>query len=308
MRYKIYLVLLLVFWLGCPAAFSDVKRYRVELLVLRHLNGVSEQSPQTTLRDFSSALDLTPPPAAAGTEAESAPADAAPAVEEELPGDTMPGEEAGEQTPAEEVVEPITLVEAPGDKMQLAWQRLRLGSAFRPELYLSWEQATQDEFPFIRVHDQEVLIEDDPYAGLRQNAVQDGGEQVTVFSDTSTPIEGDNPPEEGEAALPAPTRFYRLDGTARFRRGRFLHLDLDIEYRKPLLSDDAAVNVHDPANPANEEATRPEAFLVHSLKQSRQVQILDMEYFDGPVIAVLALVTRVSAASDQDELEDQDAE
>jgi hypothetical protein len=38
---------------------------------------------------------------------------------------------------------------------------------------------------------------------------------------------------------------------------------------------------------------RPPAFRVHTLKQNRQVQTRNLEYFDGPVLAVLALISRI---------------
>jgi hypothetical protein len=45
---------------------------------------------------------------------------------------------------------------------------------------------------------------------------------------------------------------------------------------------------------------------VHTLQQSRQVQIQRMEYFDGPVFGVLALVSRIDAATAQDTAADNE--
>ena len=102
--------------------------------------------------------------------------------------------------------------------------------------------------------------------------------------------------EVGVALLAEPTRYYRLDGTARLRVSRFLHLDLDIEFREP-----AAAGTPQPvAISATSAATGPDpgtptatAYQVYTIRQSRQVKIQDLHYFDGPVIAVLALVSRV---------------
>jgi hypothetical protein len=267
--------------LGCPGVRAADSGYRVELLVLRHLDGQAELQPQTTLRDFSAALDLLLPPAEVTAEE--------PAV---AGGTPVPNTEAQPLTAEEEpeAADPATqiaLVETQSDTMQLAWQRLRGSSAYRPELYLSWQQPGQQPFPLIRLHDQQVLIEDDPRAGLPMNV--DGDGETTAI------------------ALAEPTRFYRLDGTARLRRSRFLHLDIDIEYREPLSGGAAQAQPPTAADRAyGATAPQPTAFLVHTLQQSRQVQIQRMEYFDGPVFGVLALVSRIDAATAQDTAADNE--
>ena len=273
MQYRIYLILFLITLLGCRGVHAADSGYRVELLVLRHLDGQAELPPQTTLRDFSAALDLLLPPAEPAAE-EPAVADGTP-----VPSTEAQPLAAEEEPEAADPATQIVLVETQSDEMQLAWQRLRGSSAYRPELYLSWQQPGQEPYPLIRLHDQEVLIEDDPNAGLRMTA--------------------DGNAESADIALPEPTRFYRLDGTARLRRSRFLHLDLDIEYREPLSAD--AAQAQPPANRAyGKTAPRPAAFLVHALQQSHQVQIEHMEYFDGPVFGVLALVSRIDVTTGQD--------
>ncbi len=297
MRYKIYLIVYLTLILHCPSALSDDQRYRVELLVLRHLDGHSELIPQTTLRDFSSAQDLLLSPAAVADE-EPPVVDGAPAVGGET-GQLAAAEESPEADPAAQIV----LVETQSDTMQLAWQRLRSSSAYRPELYLSWEQPGQEPFPLIRLHDQAVLFEDDPYAELRLNPDSAGHDAVAVFTDIGATANGSNADGDGAAtavALPEPTRFYHLDGSARLSRSRFLHLELDIEYREPLPADATPQQPQPAPNLADGEAPQPGPFLVHTLHLSRQVQIQEMEYFDGPVIAVLALVSRAATISNQD--------
>ena len=79
-----------------------------------------------------------------------------------------------------------------------------------------------------------------------------------------------------------------LDGTAKLRVSRFLHLDLDIELREPA----DAVPQQETVQPGA-DTPRPMAYAVYAIRQSRQVQIQDLHYFDGPVIAVLAVVSRV---------------
>lgn len=272
--------------LGCQSVYGAAPGYRVELLVLRHLDGQAELPPQTTLRDFSAGLDLLLPPAESAA-AEPVVAGGTPVQDidaQALVTDAAP--ETAEPEVADAAAQ-IVLVETQSDMMQLAWQRLRGSSAYRPELYLSWQQPGQQPFPLIRVHDQEVLIEDDPYAGLRMNVDEDA--------------------ESANSAFPEPTRFYRLDGTARLRQSRFLHLDLDLEYREPLSADVAPAEPPAAADQAyGQTARRPTAYRVHTLQLSRQVQIQRMEYFDGPVFGVLALVSRIDVTTAQDTLADDE--
>jgi hypothetical protein len=147
----------------------------------------------------------------------------------------------------------------------------------------------------IRVHDAKVLLEIDPHAAAPADSTM-------VSSDTEpAPAAGARPQPDtaqigrssGLSPPPELTRYYRIDGTARLRRSRFLNLDLDIEFREPV---DAGTQQNLPAPAPDDEtevSTDGASFLVHEVEQSRQVQILELQYFDGPVLGVLALVTRV---------------
>lgn len=219
-----------------------------------------------------------------------------PALEETadiLDEETVEETEAGPQA---------VLIETQSEVMQRAWQRLRSSSAYKPELYLSWQQPGAEPFPSIRVHDGEVLVEFDPYADLRARAAA-ALEEVPVFSDTTTTVSGDveaadEEMDEPEEIIPEPVRYYRIDGTASLRKTRFLHLDLDLEYREALFSNAGQSHSNQAPEHQVEKELRPSAFLVHTLKQSRQVQTQDMEYFDGPVFAVLATISRVETATE----------
>jgi hypothetical protein len=312
MRYKIYLILFIIYLSGLQPASAQDERYRIELLVLRHLNGVAELEPQAILRDFSAAMDLLQPaaeppdqePPNADRPVTEAIAEAQPSLEETA--DAL-HEEIAEET---EVEPQVVLLETQSEIMQRAWQRLRSSSGYRPELYLSWEQPEEEPFPLIRVHDEDVLVEDDPYADLRaENAAEEG----LTFTDTTTPVAGlideDNDGTvEPTELIPQPIRYYRIDGTATLRRTRFLHLDLDLEYRERLFTDGEQGNTNEALDTKDEERARPSAFLVHTLQQNRQVQTQDMEYFDGPVFAVLAMISRVEAASELNTQDDMDTE
>ena len=106
--------------------------------------------------------------------------------------------------------------------------------------------------------------------------------------------------------LPAPRHFYALDGTVSLVRSRFLHLHVDLQQREAIY--DAApqqpvllprgMRTMPPATPgpdAEDPAAQPvpSAFLVFDMEQNRQVKTGQVEYFDGPVLSVLAYITAI---------------
>ncbi|NNE04413.1 MAG: hypothetical protein HKN15_01640 [Xanthomonadales bacterium] len=160
--------------------------------------------------------------------------------------------------------------------MQDAWQRLRNSATFRPLLFVTWEQTRIDYHPPVRIHDDDVIAEQlhFPYQ--------------TAFLDLRSMDVG------SEYLAP----YYRLDGTAQLRRSRFLHLNLDLEYRADLLPRPEPVpeNREDALSLQEEDAAQvlahsPGPALVHRLSQSRQVRTGQMQYFDSPFLGVLARVT-----------------
>jgi hypothetical protein len=246
--------------LSGQAAYAQEQRYRVELLVLRQLEGYSTQQPAAALEDFSAAMDLLAPPAENSLPDQAELSGSQSSAQAKVQAVAQPAGQTGNQSGDQP---PVVLQETPGEVMQQAWRRLRSANGLRPELYFSWEQAASAGAPKVRVHDQTLLFEQEPIAGLPDASI---------------------------------VRYYRLDGTARLRVSRFLHLDLDIQYREPAeagtpqavaMSATSASTGPDPGTPT---AT---AHQVYTIRQSRQVQIQELHYFDGPVIAVLAVVSRV---------------
>jgi hypothetical protein len=263
MQYTRYLILFSILLLDCQVARGQEQRYRVEILVLRHLQGHSTVEPVPLLRDFSGARDLLAPAVASSSSAS--------AAQSEAPVAVPPGVQ-----PTTQAAAPVVLLEERSEVMAQAWRRLHSANGLRPELYLSWEQAASAGSPEIRIHDKVVVFEQDP-----NTSVQD----ATAFQtgrDTRT---------QGDAS--ALVQYFHLDGTARLRVSRFLHLDLDIELREPAEGGaQYAALQPEPGQPAP-GALPPRAYTVHAIRQSRQLQLENLQYFDGPVIAVLALVSRV---------------
>ena len=327
-------------------------RYRVELLVLTHLNQPAAPHGSAWLKDYSSALDFL-----SATEPEEELID--PCAEGNLPADSLEtaqesatasalgaGQQGNPALPGASVEPGLTEADVPGeeeepdptavfpvtemsDTMQEAWRRLRLSAPFRPQQYLSWEQGSNEPFPRLRLHDEEVVDSDDPYARERFErellAAQaeleaEAGGQVEQQPDCSPATLPNEPPAEPE--LPEPNLFYRLDGSVTLRRGRFLHLDIDLQLREAVFEETEVILTSDgpPAiapqsnqpgtdawSPPDENekpvfvaARRPSAFLVHGLEQSRQVRSGRLEYFDGPVLGLLALITRIEASEPED--------
>lgn len=311
--YRIFFTFLLVSISAPSAAQPETERhYRVELIVVRHLAGSSDSTPQQQLRDLSEILDLYAP---VDGSADALQPKAPPVTDADNP-----------DVSGLEPEDPLAVrVDEMSDTMRESWRRLRGSAGFRPELFRAWEQSGDEPFPTLRIHDDELLFEIEPGALLDGLPVDEHG--ALVFSDqtlqrqqdSEAPSRKSGSPGEAETIEEPQTQyFYRIDGTARLTRGRFLHLGLDIEFREPLYGDleleserypDGSTDPLDTtvvdsgevrgsaleADAAMDRKTGPAAaataFRIHNITQRRQVKTEQMEYFDGPVIGVLALVT-----------------
>ena len=289
MRYTYYLILFIICVLATDRAFAEGTRYRVELLVLTHIRHNQEPEEQKRPEDYSSAVDFLTPPKEESEE-----------VEDEAEQEAI---DAADDLLVAEEPDPNALihVEEMSDAMREAWRRLRLSGPFRPEQYLSWEQGDEAPFPALRIHDLEVVLVDDPYAELRLELLEqaleetENDDQPTVFADAAG-LDALNENEEPE--LPDPTLYYRLDGAVTLKRTRFLHLVLDLQLREAVWDEEylavSEIDVEEQEKPS------PSAFRVHELQQSRQVKTGRMEYFDGPVLSVLAFITSIQVAAERE--------
>ena len=306
-RYIIFLIIFIILLPG-ETALAAGERYRVEVLVLMHLDHAEQGEELRIIRDYSPALDFLVP----AVEEPELPEGCEPVPEEISdsviePVDPLSDPEAIAEEEVEEIDPNAVLpVEEMGPEMQDAWRRLRLSGPFRPLQYLSWEQGSEEPFPSLRVHDDVVVQVDDPWADLREPE----DELIAVYGDTANSDPDDADPDCTLPAgdpLPEPTLYYALDGTVSLVRTRFLHLNLDLQLRQELQSFESG-NPSEPSHPlipgtapSDETAPgsipdQPSMFLVHGLEQSRQVRSRRMEYFDGPVISVLAWITPIPVA------------
>lgn len=311
MKYRFLLILIVLWFAGLQPLSAENNRYRVEILVLTHLGHTQKPLEIRSLEDFSSALDfLQPAEAVAEEAAEEAAEEDAEENAATLPGEVGPAQAptateeplfedqaASGQTPEEllaEALNAVVPVEEMGPEMQDAWRRLRLSGPFRPLQYLAWEQGSNPPFPTLRVHDGEAVLIDDPWAEQRlAEELASAPDAVAGGNVNGTPaVPG---ADEAETTLPDPVVYYRLDGTASLSRSRFLHLAFAIEWREPEFDLSQAPAAALPAVSVSPEALpvepTPSGFLVHRLEQSRPVRSGRMEYFDSPVLGVLAWVT-----------------
>lgn len=308
MKYKIFLILNITLMLFACPLIAQEDRYRVEVIVLTHLNHGEDAREVLAISNYSESVDfLTPVP------------------EPYVPEETEPVEFASESDSiaplAEDALEPETdpdavlHIEEMGVAMADAWRRLRLSAPFRPLQYLSWEQGSADPFPLLRVHDLDLLMEDDPWEDIRLRLETD--ELIDRFS-RDEELQPVLDPETGEPLLeeptasellPPPSLYYRLDGTVSMVRKRFLHLYIDMQQRElvpppqplegglSLLSSSPSQFETTPT--AEPEALEPDRYNVFEFKQNRQVKTARMEYFDGPVLSVLAYITPILPDEDE---------
>ncbi len=223
--------------LRSQAAHGQEQRYRVELLVLRHLDGYSAKEPTAALTDFSAAMDLLAPPAENSLSGQADLSGSQSSVQTGVQTLVQPPDQSGNQSGAQSengLQPPVAFQETPGEVMQQAWRRLRSANGLRPELYFSWEQAASAGSPEIRIHDKDLIFEQDPYASLQDAAAFQPAGAARAQADSgyadAEAARGELKPESGAPGL---VEYFRLDGTARLRVSRFLHLDLDIEFREP---------------------------------------------------------------------------
>jgi hypothetical protein len=314
MFYMHKLIHILFFGLFACSLWAQDTRYRVEVLVLTHLRSVEPATEVDEITDYSSALDFLTPveePEEGESEDETAGStdETAGAEQEGTAGEPFADEEA--KPDPNEVVHHEEMSEV----MQEAWRRLRLSAPFRPQQYLSWEQGNQEPFPALRIHDLEVVLVKDPEAWERLKMIEadlleDESEQkeketLFVTSGDTTPdsagglvelSQGTEVPQEPE--LPEAVPYYRLDGTVTLRRSRFLHLDLDVQMREGIWEPEPLEILA--RDPVIFERAGPTLFRVHNLQQSRQVKSGRMEYFDGPVLSLLAFITAIEVESGDD--------
>lgn len=177
-------------------------------------------------------------------------------------------------------------------RMEGVWQRLRNSKGYRPLVYTSWVQNNIDYYPPFRIHDEVVV----------DTQIRSPGNIVVANLDAQDPLKAYR------------SDFYRLDGSAQLRLSRFLHINLNLEYRVPAVARAQQNMVFDQSGGSQTDLTgantgpetvraavntSAEADLadhdVYRLKQSRQVKTDRLQYFDSPWFGALVLVIPIAA-------------
>jgi len=161
-------------------------------------------------------------------------------------------------------------------RMEGVWRRLRNSKGYRPLVYSSWVQNNIDYYPPFRVHDEVVI----------DSQIRAPTNIVVADLQAQDPLQAFR------------SNFYRLDGSVQLRLSRFLHINLNLEYRVP------ASNANRPQGEVfNSQAAVGEGTLVqdlpeynvYRLKQSRQVTTDRLQYFDSPWFGALIMVIPIAA-------------
>lgn len=111
------------------AALAESGAYRVEVIVFRNLNVVTEAIETEVLRSFSHLPDFAEASSATG-----------------LPEDTVA------DLPAD-----LQIITQKSTRMNDVWRRLRSSNNYQPLVHVAWQQNRTDYYPSMRIHDQKIM-------------------------------------------------------------------------------------------------------------------------------------------------------
>jgi len=172
----------------------------------------------------------------------------------------------------------IKAIEIPqSEVMENAWKRLRGSRNFRPLMYTQWSELRADTI-----------------ARHAPGGVE--GTAIRIHGETILPEPFGHKPEIIPVDITLePT--YKLDGKISFGQGRFLHINIDFEYRDWSAGDfnnavKQKVSVEFEA--AEETTAQAPVYKVYSLKKTRQIVPLKPELFDNEQFGVLVYLEAIS--------------
>lgn len=246
------------------ATLAESGAYRVEVIVFRNLDALTESVKIDNLRSFSQFPGLEEP--SQQENLFNKPVDVTP---NQLPDDPA-------SVLRYDLPDDLNVVTQKSTRMNAVWRRLRSSQGYRPLLYAAWQQNRTDYYPPMRIHDQQIID--------------------TQLRPPTHIMIADLAAEDPLAAYRS--SFYRIDGSVQLRRSRFLHLFLDLEIRE----EKPEVPVEPDFFGSSETQTRPGSSDqdniqrgVFALKQNRQVRTNQMQYFDTPYFGALVLVSAIKA-------------
>lgn len=251
--------------------------YRIELILFRVLNGSNYGRLSGTISDYTEPVileDLTE-------------LDHLGVQSDKLDEEEVSTEEIG--------IEEIEILRS--EVMENAWKRLNGSHNFRPVAYLQWDELRADtvsrhspggvEGIATRAHGEDILIET--------------AEEIPIVEDEIFQYLEENILE----TLIVPEPVYKLDGRATFGQGRFLHIELDFEFRS--LNADVVTLLNQLPEPAEvqfdhrldaegtlEDKTTVPSYTIFAVKKSRQIVPQKPELFDNEQFGVLVYLEEVS--------------
>ena len=192
------------------------------------------------------------------------------------------------------------------ETMQQAWNRLQNSAGYEPLKFAGWQQHAyppEVQVP-VRIHDEVPLPDPDAFVGPPDELLAMVGANIDTEPAVATEAE-ETEAEAEEEIDEAEFTSYRLDGQFSLVQRRFLHLDIDLEYREqaghpPIRYAGEALEQGDEPGLVAEELP---GWLLHTVLQRRQVHEDRFEYFDTPWLGVLALVTEVEIPEEPEESE-----
>jgi hypothetical protein len=238
-----------------------------------------------------------------------------------MPGTILPGffddnEFATEPPPQDPLEDPIYETTELSAAMQTAWNRLQRSPAHEPLHYAGWQQHAfppEMQKP-IRLHDENALVEpaaDQESADFTDDSFSEEQDAVAELDITGEFVDRDESPPnellegdgstlvEAEEIDEAEYTNYRLDGQLSLVQRKFLHLDIDIEWREAILLS--------APEPAEEIETSP-TYRLHTVLQRRQILTDRLEYFDTPALGIIALITEIKPPEEPEESATDEAE
>jgi hypothetical protein len=302
------------------ATADDIDLYKVELIVFENLDPDAihaelwPENPGTPPLDNAaelSAIIATPPAATA--------APATPATAADKPGAT-------DATLAPPAAEAAPTPPPPPPPPSWRWlndlelslnsqvQRLDDSQHYKTILHIGWIQPVEsnDQGKSIHIYDGMEATRVDATAQVQTEATaiplaHDGTAPATDASSPTAVPESESsadrvsqtPLDIGQTApppvdtVPAPAEApHILDGTFTLRRGRFLHVDVDLGYTKTVSNEPSTPtnDVTTPADSAIPAAPQTTSYYVRMV-QSRRIRNDKLNYLDHPLFGVLFLIT-----------------
>jgi len=215
---------------------------------------------------------------------------------EELAGNSPAENEATPETesastPSTPMPRAFQLVPPREYQLTDAWNRLKRSSAFRPLVHLAWIQPglSLEQARLVRVRNDNTALG----AGTTDAA---GGADSPPVSDDS----GFSPMLTSRIVVARDPSKVAIDGTVRVHRARFLHVQADLLYYRPLDSDidaatppaadpDAAPLLDSPDTALIEQLLAEEnaAPRLFRLTESRRMRSRELHYIDHPLFGML---------------------